>query len=267
MELPLFQVDAFTSRVFAGNPAAVCILKGWLPDAVLQAIAAENNLSETAFCVARGDEYQIRWMTPVSEVDLCGHATLASAHVILTRLQPERQEVRFTSQSGPLLVRRDGERLVMDFPSWPAEPCAAPEGLALALGRAPHQVLSARDYLAVYQSEEEIRALTPRMAELARLDRGHGVIVTAPGTRSDFVSRFFAPSLGVPEDPVTGSAHCTLTPYWARRLNRSKLHAFQVSHRGGELWCELGGERVLISGHTATYLEGTIFVPEALPAP
>lgn len=259
MQLNLFHIDAFTSRVFAGNPAAVCPLDQWLDDALMQAIAAENNLSETAFFVPEGDQYALRWFTPTSEVDLCGHATLATAFVIFTELEPERERVTFSSRSGPLNVRRDGTRLVLDFPSRPPEPCAAPATLIEALGSAPREVLAARDYLAIYDNEEQVRALRPDMRLLERLDR-EAVIVTAPGLEADFVSRFFAPQHGIDEDPVTGSAHCTLIPYWSRRLGRSRLYALQVSARRGELFCEDHGARVDIAGMAVKYLSGTIVI-------
>ena len=263
MKLRLYQVDAFASRAFAGNPAAVVPLERWLDDATLQAIAAENNLSETAFFVGSGGEHHIRWMTPASEVDLCGHATLASAFVVFTELERGRTEVRFRSKSGPLRVTADGSRLALDFPSRPPEPAeAALPALAAALGARPSAALASRDYLAVFDSEDEVRALRPDTAKVAALDR-MAVIATAPGRDCDFVSRFFAPAVGVPEDPVTGSAHCTLVPYWAGRLGRKSLFARQVSARGGELWCEDRGERVGIAGHCAKYLEGTIELPGA----
>ncbi len=259
MRIPLYQVDAFADRPFTGNPAAVCPLDAWLPDSLMQSIAAENNLSETAFFVPEGDGYGLRWFTPATEVDLCGHATLASAHVIFRFLAPERDEILFqTRQAGVLRVTRDGDLLALDFPSRPAEPCPMPEGLAAALGRVPASVLAARDYLCVYDSADEIAALTPDFAALARLDR-FAVIATAPGNDgSDFVSRFFAPARGVDEDPVTGSAHCTLIPYWAARLGKTRLDARQVSRRGGRLTCALKGDRVSIGGHAVLYLIGTI---------
>ncbi len=260
MRLPIFQVDAFASRVFAGNPAAVVPLSAWLPDATLQAIAAENNLSETAFLVPEQGDWAIRWMTPEVEVELCGHATLASAHVVFERLDPSRRQVAFRSRSGDLAVSRDGDRLVMTFPRWPAEPCPAPPALARALGRAPAEVLKSRDYLAVFASEEEVRSLVPDVEAVRGLD-AHAVIVTAPGRSADFVSRYFAPQAGIPEDPVTGSAHCTLVPYWSARLGQSALHALQVSRRGGELFCRDLGRAVEIAGRAALYLEGTIEVP------
>jgi PhzF family phenazine biosynthesis protein len=259
VRIPLYQIDAFTGRLFAGNPAAVCPLKEWLEDQQLQAIAVENNLSETAFFVPCGDAYQLRWFTPAVEVDLCGHATLASAFVILNYLDPRREAVRFETRSGELIVRRDGELLSMDFPARAPSRCEIPSDLVEALGAAPCEVWEARDYLAVYHAEEEIRALAPDLRALVAV--GHfAVIVTAPGLEADFVSRFFAPAAGVPEDPVTGSAHCTLVPYWARRLGKTQLHARQVSARGGELWCEHRGDRVTIAGRAVRYLEGTIYL-------
>lgn len=276
MRIRLFQVDAFTRRRFAGNPAAVCPLDGWLEDDRLQAIAAENNLSETAFLVAREGDYELRWFTPEAEVDLCGHATLASAFVVLRFLEASRDAVRFHTRSGPLEVERQGERLVMDFPATPAEPCDAPEELATALGAAPEEVLRATDWLAVFAEAADVAGLDPDMRALKRLGR-RGVIVTAPAegadratagaepaTRDDappdFVSRFFAPAVGVPEDPVTGSAHCTLTPYWASRLGRANLVGRQISRRGGVVHCELRDGRVVLSGYAVLYLEGWIRV-------
>lgn len=258
MQIPIYQVDAFTSRLFAGNPAAVCPLQEWLPDDRLQAIALENNLSETAFFVHDGDgRYKLRWFTPAVEVDLCGHATLASAFVIMTELARGKREVRFETRSGELVVTSDGDRLTMDFPSRPALQCAVHPDLIGALGGEPEKVLGARDYLVVYRTEDEVRALKPNMERLAQVDR-FAVIVTAPGNDADFVSRFFAPSKGVPEDPVTGSAHTTLIPYWSERLGKKELHALQVSARGGELWCVDRGDRVSISGKAVRFLTGTI---------
>ncbi len=259
MKIPIYQVDAFTSEVFRGNPAAVCPLEQWLDDARLQAIAAENNLSETAYFVPKEDGYHLRWFTPECEVDLCGHATLASAFVLFHYLKPGIKRVKFQSQGGQLQVTREGELLCLDFPARAPVACSVSESLLKALGKSPMEVLCSRDYLVRYRSEDEILSLQPDMALLKTLDR-LGVIVTAAGKRSDFVSRFFAPGAGIPEDPVTGSAHCTLTPYWARVLGNAKLHALQVSSRGGELFCELRGDRVLIAGRAVRYLEGTIFV-------
>ena len=288
MRIPFCQVDAFASRPFEGNPAVVCPLESWLPDATLQAIAAEHNLSETAFYIARSESshsessrsensrnetphsesphsesphsesFDLRWFTPQVEVDLCGHATLATAHVILAVRQESRAaRVIFHTRSGELAVERDDNLYTLDFPSRPPQPCAVPETLAAALGAAPRTVMAARDYLCVFDHEDEVIALQPDMTALAALDR-FAVIVTAPGTDCDFVSRFFAPAKGVPEDPVTGSAHCTLIPYWAERLAKSTLFARQRSRRGGELWCGHHGARVAISGRAVTYSQGVI---------
>jgi PhzF family phenazine biosynthesis protein len=261
MRLPLYQVDAFTDRLFGGNPAAVVPLEQWLPDVTLQAIAAENNLAETAFFVAEGAAYALRWFTPTVEVDLCGHATLASAYVIFRFLEPHREQIDFrTLKAGMLRVTREGEILALDFPSRPPEPVTAPATLAAALGKAPAAVLAARDYLAVYERPEDVAALAPDFAALARLDR-FAVIATAPGRDGiDFVSRFFAPAQGIDEDPVTGSSHCTLTPYWAKRLGKTRLEARQISRRVGALTCTLAGERVVIAGRCVLYMEGAITV-------
>ncbi|MDX1982318.1 MAG: PhzF family phenazine biosynthesis protein [Bryobacteraceae bacterium] len=258
MKIPLFQVDAFSDRPLKGNPAAVCPLDSWLPDELMQSIAAENNLPETAFFVQRGDVFDLRWFTPTVEIDLCGHATLASAWVLFHRLAHPGSNIGFMTRSGMLSVtRHDNGLLALDFPSRPAGLCAIHTDLVTALGRVPSQILAARDYLVVYDSEEEIQSLKPDMTRLATVDR-FAVIVTAPGASVDFVSRFFAPARGIPEDPVTGSAHCTLIPYWSQRLGKSHLHARQISPRGGELFCEDRGERVSIAGHAALYLEGTV---------
>lgn len=262
MRIPLWQVDAFADRVFSGNPAAVCLLEAWLPDATLLAIAAENNLSETAFLVRDGDGYGIRWFTPTVEVDLCGHATLASAHVVFRHLDPGRAAVTFRSQSGPLPVaRRDGGLLAMTFPRRPARTAPVPEAVARAVGHAPEEALLARDWLAVLRTEEEVHALRPDLAAVATLP-GHGIIVTAPASTPgiDFVSRYFAPQAGIPEDPVTGSAHTTLVPYWAARLGKARLEALQVSRRGGRLSVEDRVDAVEIAGRTAEYLAGAIEV-------
>jgi predicted PhzF superfamily epimerase YddE/YHI9 len=257
MELPIYQVDAFGSTVFSGNPAAICPLESWLPDATLQAIATENNLSETAYFVRSGDGFELRWFTPGCEVDLCGHATLASAYVLFHELGVQGDVLRFQTKSGELVVRRDGDRLVMNFPSRPPAPVQADPGLVPALGGNPLEILAARDYLAVYRSASEVLALAPNMEALTRIDR-FGFIATAPGTDCDFVSRFFAPIKGVPEDPVTGSAHCTLIPYWAGKLGKTALHARQVSKRGGELFCKLLGDHVEMAGNAALFLRGRI---------
>jgi PhzF family phenazine biosynthesis protein len=257
MKIPLYQIDAFTGRVFGGNPAAVCPLQEWLDDGVLQAIAQENNLSETAFFVPVEDGYHIRWFTPVAEVDLCGHATLASAHVIFNIMDSSRSRVSFRSRSGILTVSKEAGLLAMDFPSQPPRPCDAPAGLLEGLGKKPLEVLCSEDFFVVFSNEEEVRGLEPDMAKLKNLPL-RGVIVTAPGGEADFVSRFFAPKYGIPEDPVTGSAHCALTPYWAATLKKKALKAHQVSKRGGELFCSDHGKRVLIAGRAVKYLEGTI---------
>jgi PhzF family phenazine biosynthesis protein len=254
---PLFQVDAFTDRLFSGNPAAVVLLPAWLPDATLQAIAAENNLSETAYLVRKGETFGLRWFTPAIEVDLCGHATLASAFVLFEQRLASGPRVVFETRSGLLTVERRGELLAMDFPSWPPAPTAPMLSLARTLGIEPREVLASRYLLAVLDDRREVELLAPDLEAIAALD-AFAVIVTAPGDDCDFVSRFFAPRAGVPEDPVTGSAHCTLTPYWSARLGKQTLHARQVSRRGGELFCEDRGERVTIAGRAVLYLAGKI---------
>lgn len=264
MELAIYQVDAFTTSLFGGNPAAIVPLEGaWLPASLMQSIAAENNLAETAFFLRKPDgRYDLRWFTPVQEIDLCGHATLASAHVIFEHLEPASLRAVFDTRSGELVVTKDPSngRLAMDFPSRPPEPGAVDSRLKAALGGNPVQVMAARDYFVVYETEDEVRALEPDMRELKKLDR-FGIIVTAPGNDVDFVSRFFAPAAGVDEDPVTGSAHCTLIPYWAERLGRTELRARQISARVGDLWCSLReGGRVTIAGHAVEYLRGAIRV-------
>ncbi|HTB15239.1 MAG TPA: PhzF family phenazine biosynthesis protein [Bryobacteraceae bacterium] len=260
MNIPIYQVDAFSSKLFGGNPAAICPLDHWLPDATLQSIAAENSVSETAYYVRKNGNFHIRWFTPGVEVDLCGHATLASAHVILDiRREVAGARVAFESKSGELIVTRQDDLYALDFPARPPIETKFDDKLFEALGATPTMVLGARDYLCVFDTEAEVRALRPNMERLAAIDR-FATIVTAPGTDCDFVSRFFAPAKGVPEDPVTGSAHCTLIPYWAARLGKSKLFARQISPRGGELWCEHRGDRVTIAGRAVKYLEGTIVV-------
>ena len=265
MKIPLWQVDAFATRPFSGNPAAVCPLETWPADDVMQAIAAENNLSETAFFVARaGGDYDLRWFTPAVEVELCGHATLASAWVVLHEIAPGRERVVFHTKSGPLTVTRAGDALRMDLPARPPRPVEPSPALAAALRRTPVSTLRARDPLAVFERAEDVRALAPDMPALATLATGTGVIVTAPGTGADadvdFVSRFFAPAKGIPEDPVTGGAHTTLVPYWAARLGRTSLRARQVSARGGELACTLEDDRVVLGGRAVVVLRGTMEV-------
>ncbi|HEX6737274.1 MAG TPA: PhzF family phenazine biosynthesis protein [Vicinamibacteria bacterium] len=257
--IPLYQVDAFTDAVFKGNPAAVCPLEKWLPDGVMQSIATENNLSETAFFVGGRGRYHLRWFMPTEEVDLCGHATLATAYVVYRFLDPAAGPLTFDSRSGPLTVARQADDyLELDFPARaPGERITQP-ALEEALGQRPRELWAGqRDYLAVYESEEEVRALAPEMEALKRLDL-MAVTVTAPGRQADFVSRFFAPKVGIPEDPVTGSSHCTLVPYWSERLKRDRLRAHQLSARGGELLCTARGDRVGIAGRCALYLRGTI---------
>jgi PhzF family phenazine biosynthesis protein len=260
MRLPLYVVDAFTPHLFGGNPAAVVPLEKWLPDATMQAVATENNLAETAFFVKERGGYSLRWFTPVHEVDLCGHATLAAAYVVFRFLEPTAREVRFDSVSGPLGVSRQEELLELDFPSRPPERCEVPKALIEGLGVQPREVLGSRDYMCVLESEEQVRSLKPDFARLAQLER-LGVIVTARGTSCDFVSRFFAPASGIPEDPVTGSAHCTLVPYWAKKLGKVRLHALQLSARGGELYCSDRGPRVGIAGQAVLYMEGSLELP------
>lgn len=261
MELTMYQVDAFASEVFTGNPAAVVPLEKWIDDGLMQKIAMENNLAETVFFVPRPGGYHIRWFTPAAEIDLCGHATLASAWVLWNLLGHEGSRIEFDSMSGMLGVEREGELLALDFPSRPpqaVEPCP---GLAESLGGEPVEVLASRDYMVVYGSEEEVRRLKPAVTGLMEIDR-FAVIVTAKGQTPgvDFVSRFFAPAQGVPEDPVTGSAHSTLIPYWSKRLGKKTMVAHQVSPRGGVLHCEDRGERVRIAGRGVLYLKGTILV-------
>ncbi|MGH9759426.1 MAG: PhzF family phenazine biosynthesis protein [Blastocatellia bacterium] len=261
MRMRIFQVDAFTSRLFAGNPAAVMPMDSFPDDAVLQAIAAENNLAETAFLVREGNDYHIRWFTPVVEVPLCGHATLASASVVMERLEPARRSVIFNSASGPLTVHRTDVGYVMNFPARPSEPTTPPLGLAEALTAPPVEVfVNAFNYMAIFEDQRTLRQLAPDMPALCRIGRP-GVIVTAPGDATcDFVSRYFAPAKGIPEDPVTGAAHCMLAPYWAKRLGKTSFHAYQASRRGGEIICRLAGDRVELEGSCVLYLEGNVEV-------
>lgn len=264
MRIPLFHVDAFAEQPFSGNPAAVCLLDSWLDDESLRKVAAENNLSATAFLVPRGHGYDLRWFTSRCEVRLCGHATLASGYVVLNLLQPGLESVEFQTRfSGAVAVRKDHERFLMDFPALFPQNCSTmpvPLLRALGLGQAPSEVLEGNDtYLAVLDSHRSIRNVRPDFALLEQL-HPFAVIVTAPGEDTDFVSRYFAPSYGILEDPVTGSAHCSLTPYWAKRLGKPQLHARQLSERGGELWCEWAGERVLLRGKAALTLQGSLTI-------
>lgn len=250
-----FEIHSFTKEIYHGNPAGVCPLDQWIDDESMQRIAAENKLSETAFFVPRDDHYELRWFTPKVEVDLCGHATLATAYVLFDHLGQEGDTIVFQTKSGELTVRKDGEFMIMDFPSRPAVTTDIPDHMITGLGRNVDKVFKSRDYMVVLESEQEVRELSPNFSELELIDCT-GIIVTAPGDEVDFVSRFFAPKVGVPEDPVTGSAHSTLTPYWAERLGKERLTARQVSDRGGELWCHQAGDRVQIAGHAVLYVKG-----------
>ena len=261
----IYQVDAFADAMFEGNPAAVCILTSWPHDHVLQSIAAENNLSETAFVVGEGGRYRLRWFTPKAEVDLCGHATLAASHVIFEYEEPglnaESSYITFLTLSGELYVRRHNGSIMMNFPSDPPKPITPSEVLLDGLGAKPSETLSGAYLMAVYESENQVRELDPKLDLIASIDNV-GVIATAPGDQVDFVSRFFAPRVGVPEDPVTGSAHTILTPYLAERLGKTKLQARQISARGGSVECHLENGRVLLYGKAVLYMKGEI---EQLP--
>jgi len=261
MTIPIYQADAFTSELFGGNPAAVCPLNEWPADEVMQKIAFENNLAETAFFVKTDDGYHLRWFTPELEIDLCGHATLATAHIIFTELGFTGPSINFsTEKAGVLVVTKNDDRYTLDFPSRPPYPAEMPEGLLEGLNnKMPIAVMRSRDYFLVYENEQDIIDMQPNHFLLSKID-AIGIIVTAPGKEVDFVSRFFAPACGVPEDPVTGSAHCNLIPYWAEKLGKTELHAYQLSARKGELWCEFKGERVLMSGKAVTYLKGEIYI-------
>jgi PhzF family phenazine biosynthesis protein len=275
MDVLLFHVDAFTDAIFAGNPAAVCPLETWLDDELLRAVAAENNLSETAFFVREADYYKLRWFTPRSEVNLCGHATLASAFVLMNVLDPSQQSVRFSTRSGILTVSRvvagqDDDLLAMDFPALPPWPCPNPpaeliDGLRSGSASSSGQQISVQqikdNYFVIYESEDDVRQIRPDFALLEKLHPA-GVAITAPAKDNDvdFVSRYFVPSYGIPEDPVTGSTHCSLAPYWGARLGKTSLHARQVSTRGGEIWCELAGDRVVLKGKSVLTLRGSLFL-------
>ncbi|WP_316899662.1 PhzF family phenazine biosynthesis protein [Pseudodesulfovibrio indicus] len=260
MELELYQVDAFAEGVFSGNPAAVMPLYEWLSDELMQRIAMENNLSETAFFVRKGEYFELRWFTPELEIDLCGHATLASAHVLYEYLDYTDPVVVFETRSGRLFVDREGDLYSMDFPAWPCSGIQVTERVSKALGARPAELyMGSRDMMAVFKTEDQIRALAPDFRLVAQLD-GMCLICTAPGLDHDFVSRVFVPEVNIPEDPVTGSAHCTLVPYWAKRLGKSKLLSYQASTRGGLLQCEDLGDRVKIAGKAVTYMKGTIIL-------
>jgi PhzF family phenazine biosynthesis protein len=262
MKIPIFQVDAFASKGFRGNPAAVCLLEEWLNEDLMQAIANENNLSETAFIVHKRDGFEIRWFTPTTEVALCGHATLASAFVVFHHTSWKKDKIRFyTRKKGELVVSRTGNRrLTMDFPSQPATVITPQKELSDALGVCVKEVLrSSEDLLVVVDNEEMVRNSAPNWMKLNEIEC-RGCILTSKGNDCDFVSRFFAPRVGVLEDPVTGSAHTVLVPYWANELRKNTLHAFQLSKRGGELWCNQAGDRVYITGDAVLYMQGTLFL-------
>ncbi len=266
MRCPFYQIDAFTGRAFSGNPAAVMLLEEWLPDEVLQAVAAENNLSETAFFRKMAQEaFELRWFTPTTEVPLCGHATLAAGFVVMTEIAPTLEEVSFETLSGRLHVRRRKDMFVLDFPAETPSPSEPPRAIVDALGRDPVEACSGSNHLLVYRHESDVLALEPDMAGLAAAleGNGKGVIATAPRSSGagDVASRYFAPAHGIPEDPVTGSAHCMIVPYWSRRLGRIAIHAVQVSRRGGELFCEMRGDRVEMGGYAVKFIEGIASIP------
>ena len=257
MEISLYQIDAFASKLFEGNPAAVCPLDEWLPDKTMQSIAEENNLSETAFFVPKENGLQIRWFAPKGEVDLCGHATLATAFVLFNILGYKRDKIEFDSRSGLLIVTKDNERIVMDFPAQPPVLCDIPKEIVKAFNIAPIECLKSSDFIVVFEREIDIETAKPDFEQLTKLDL-RGVIITAKSSRYDFIARFFAPKYGIPEDPVTGSAYTQLAPYWASKIGSKRFRVKQVSSRGGELTCEIVDDRVLISGKAVKYLEGKI---------
>jgi PhzF family phenazine biosynthesis protein len=259
MSVKLYIVDSFTDTLFTGNPAAVCVLSEWLPDDLLQKIARENNLSETAFFVAHEEEPLLRWFTPKAEIDLCGHATLAAGLVALRFFRPEATAITFRSQSGRLTVSKDAERYTLEFPRRDAVRVTPPPFLLEALGVKEAEVLFARDYFVVLNSEEEVRRVRPDLSLLRQVD-GLGIVITAPGDSVDFVSRAFFPKIGIDEDPVTGATHCALAPYWSERLGRTSLTARQLSERGGELGCVLTKDTVLISGHARLFAQGEVLL-------
>ena len=255
-----YVVDAFTDRVFRGNPAAVCVMDRWLPDSLMQKIAIENNLSETAFIVREGPRYHIRWFTPGSEVDLCGHATLASTYILSRFFEPDADEFRFDSLSGPLTVRKKGDLFELDFPARMPVPVAFTPEMQSAINGLPAAAYLDRDVILVLGSEREVSAFRPDPARIAAIPEGMGLYITAPSEQYDFVSRCFFPKIQVNEDPVCGSAHCSLIPYWSERLGKTRMTAYECSPRGGILYCENAGDRVLISGKAALYSEAEIFV-------
>lgn len=257
MKIPFFQVDAFTNKLFGGNPAGVCPLNYWVDIALMQNIAAENNLAETAFFVRNNNNFDLKWFTPETEIDLCGHATLAAAHIIFNRLDYSEDTIRFNTKSGELIVTKAGDLLSLNFPARKPVAVDTPDMLVKGLGARPIETLKARDYLAVFNTQNDILSITPDFTILKKLDCV-GIIVTAKGEKADFISRFFAPAVGVDEDPVTGSSHVSLIPYWAEKLNKTKLHAYQLSKRKGEIFCEHLGNRVIMSGKSVIYLTGEI---------
>ena len=257
MEISLYQIDAFASKLFEGNPAAVCPLDEWLPDKTMQSIAEENNLSETAFFVPKKNGLHIRWFTPKGEVDLCGHATLATSYVLFNILGYKRDKIEFDSRSGLLIVTKDNERIVMDFPAQPPVLCDIPKEIGKAFNIAPIECLKSEDFIVVFEREIDIESAKPDLEQLTKLDL-RGVIITAKSSRYDFIARFFAPKYGIPEDPVTGSAYTQLAPYWASKIGSKRFSVKQVSSRGGKLTCEIVDDRVLISGKAIKYLEGKI---------
>lgn len=259
MKLRLLQIDTFTDTVLGGNPAAVCPLDSWLDEPTMQAIAAENNLSETAFFVPKGDGYELRWFTPNVEVDLCGHATLAAAFVVFEDLRPDAKRIDFATKSGRLSVVREGADLVMNFPAQPAATIQTPELLLRALGNAPIEVLAGADYVAVFENATTVAQLRPDLGLLMQLDR-RGVVATAPGDDVDYVLRFFAPKNAVPEDPVSGNVQTALAPYWSGKLGKPRMAVRQLSARGGAMVCENHGERISIAGRAVRYMDATISV-------
>lgn len=262
MKIPIYQVDAFTDQVFGGNPAAICPLESWLPTETMQKIAMENSVAETAFFIPLDHGFHIRWFTPEFEMDLCGHATLAAAHVLIRHLDYKNPVIKFQSNSGELSVTGNNGLLTLDFPTRMPKPAEAPQIILEGIKEKPLEVLKARDYVLVYEDEDMIRRISPNVGLLNQIniDPG-GIIVTAPGKDADFVSRFFTPQASIFEDPVTGSAHCSLIPFWAERLGKNELTALQISPRVGKLFCNNAGERVLMSGNAITYLEGFITIP------
>ena len=257
MELTLYQIDAFANKPFEGNPAAICPLNEWLSDELMQSIATENNLSETAYFVKKNKAYHIRWFTPAHEVNLCGHATLASAYVIFNILGNNEKEISFESKSGLLTVKRNNNALEMDFPSQPPVICKTPQQILEAFDESPVECLQSEDYIVVFENEKTVLTANPNLSILSELDL-RGVAITSKSNKYDFITRFFAPKYGINEDPVTGSAFTQLIPYWSNKLNKNNLNAKQVSNRGGEIECIYSGERVIISGKAVKYMVGTI---------